>query len=168
MLSPAHRAAILSPTTDTLGLGVARDEDAGRKGFYVTELFARRPHPFTIEEALEQLRKRLDESRARVSLPPLAWHSSLAHAAENAAKLYFERPKAQVERLLVESVRAADEPLGTRLLLASLFENIEPQALPITTGILDADARWVGAAIEKGSDSRTGSQGMVLAIVIAK
>ncbi len=168
MLSPAHRAAILSPTVDRLGLGVARHEDQGRSGFYVTELFARGPRPFVIEVALKRLRERLDEARARVNLPPLAWHPSLVHAAQNAAGLYFERPKIQVERLLVESVRAADEPLGTRLLVASLFENMETDAVPISTGVLDADARWVGAGIARGSDSRTGAHGIALAIVIAK
>lgn len=67
MNSPGHRANILDPTFNSVGIGVVKRED----GIYVTEDFARRLPDATVEGAEESIARSMNRLRRRAGLP--AW-----------------------------------------------------------------------------------------------
>lgn len=83
--SPAHRANLLSPEVDRVGVGAAvNDGEAGRE-LYVTQLFARFPTIQSAAEATARLRLRTDELRRSARLAPLASDPVLDDLAATAA-----------------------------------------------------------------------------------
>lgn len=69
MDSPNHREEILTPGYDFIGIGVVYSKD--KKGFFVTQDFLRSLTYVPIEKGEADLRKRINELRARRSVPPL-------------------------------------------------------------------------------------------------
>jgi hypothetical protein len=67
MNSPGHRANILDPQYNSIGIGVVRTAE----GIYVTQDFARRLPEASVDEAEEQVASRLNRMRRAVGMPLL-------------------------------------------------------------------------------------------------
>jgi uncharacterized protein YkwD len=168
MLSPAHRAAILSPHVDQLGIGVASQPEGDRPAFFVTELFAHAPVEVDRAQAEERLLARVAELRRVRGLSPLWRSDALDRAARRSAEEYFTRPNADAETLLITGIRSVIEPPETKLIMATMFFDVEAEALPLSAEMLDRGARFIGLAIAQGDDPRLGPRGVVWAVVVAK
>jgi uncharacterized protein YkwD len=168
MLSPAHRAAILSAHVDEVGIGVASEPEGERPAFYVTELFAHAPVEIDHARAEAQLLARVAELREKRGLPALWRSDALDRAARRASEEYFTRPEASGETLLSTGINAVVEPPETKLIMASMFLDVEAEALPLSAEMLDPGARFIGLAIVQGDDPRLGPRGVVWAVVVAK
>jgi uncharacterized protein YkwD len=168
MLSPAHRAAILSPHVDELGIGVTKEPEEDRHAFFVTELFAHAPVQLEPEAASQALLSRIDQLRKERGLSPITRSDSFDRAAMRAATEYFSRPKADAETILITGVRSITEPPGTHLIFASMFLDVEALALPLSSEMLDPKARFIGIAVAQGDDPRLGPGGVVWAVVVAR
>jgi uncharacterized protein YkwD len=168
MLSPAHRAAILGKHVDELGIGVASEPEGDRPAFYVTELFAHAPVEVDRARAEAQLFARVDELRRVRGLSPLWRSQALDRAAERAAQEYFTRPEASGETLLTAGINSVVGPPETKLIMATMFLDVEAEALPLSSEMLDRGARFIGIAIAQGDDPRLGPRGVVWAVVVAE
>jgi hypothetical protein len=69
MSSQKHRENILDPDFDQLGVGVVYNEK--KKAFFVTQDFMKSVILLTEEEAINEMRKRINGLRVKNSLPPL-------------------------------------------------------------------------------------------------
>lgn len=67
MESPGHRANILKPEFNTVGIGIQRAGDR----MWVTQAFARRVNVTSPSEAMEAVAKRMQQHRKKAGLPPL-------------------------------------------------------------------------------------------------
>ena len=168
MLSPAHRAAILSPHVDEVGIGVAFEPEGERRAFYVTELFAHAAVPLDAGAASQALLARVAQLRKERGLQPITRSDSFDKAAQRAASEYFSRPAADAETILITGVRSITEPPGTHLIFASMFLDVEAQALPLSSEMLDPKARFIGIGLAQGDDPRLGPDGVVWAVVVAR
>jgi uncharacterized protein YkwD len=68
MDSPGHKANILDPDFDEVGIGVFFKED---KGYYVTQDFAKSLKPKGREEARAEVEEHINSMRLEYSLPPI-------------------------------------------------------------------------------------------------
>jgi uncharacterized protein YkwD len=68
MDSPGHRANVLDPDFDELGIGVVFKKD---KGYYVTQDFIRVMAPKGREEARAEVEEHINSMRRKYSLPPI-------------------------------------------------------------------------------------------------
>jgi uncharacterized protein YkwD len=168
MLSPAHRAAILGKHVDELGIGVASEPEGERPAFYVTELFAHAPVEVDRARAEAQLLARVAELRRVRGLAPLWRSEALDRAAQRATQEYFTRPGASGETLLTAGINSVVGPPETKLIMASMFLDVEAEALPLSAEMLEKGARFIGIAIAQGDDPRLGPRGVVWAVVVAK
>ncbi len=168
MLSPAHRAAILSPSVDEVGIGVASEPENERRAFFVTELFAHAAVPLELGPASAALLARIAQLRKERGLQPITRSDSFDRAAQRAASEYFSRPQADAETLLITGVRSITEPPGTHLIFASMFLDVEAEALPLSSEMLDPKARFIGIGMAQGDDPRLGPAGVVWAVVVAR
>jgi len=86
MMSPAHRANLLSADVTRLGVGVAADQGVGdRSGYLITQVFARPRVLPTGEDLRAQVRARLEAARRLQGWPQLAASPELDRAAERVA-----------------------------------------------------------------------------------
>ena len=68
MDSPGHRANVVDPDFDELGIGVVFKKD---KGYYVTQDFIRALAPMGKEEARAEVEEHINSMRRKYSLPPI-------------------------------------------------------------------------------------------------
>ncbi len=87
MKSPGHRENILDPEFDELGVGVIFEEN---EGYYITEDFLLSFVPMEEEEVKKEIQEKINDLRAKSSLPPLSF---LAEADDYAKR--YARSKAE-------------------------------------------------------------------------
>ncbi|MBM3312787.1 MAG: CAP domain-containing protein, partial [Candidatus Aminicenantes bacterium] len=83
MNSPDHRENVLDPRFDEVGIGVVRDPD---RTYYVTQDFIQSLDLKDEPESLDFLLRRIQDVRAPMSLPPLAWVDEVSASARGYAR----------------------------------------------------------------------------------
>ncbi len=90
MDSPGHRANILDPDFDKVGIGVVFKED---NGYYVTQDFIRSLKPKGREEARVEVEEHINSMRRKYSLPPLLFSKEAnAYAQQCSLNKIKDRP----------------------------------------------------------------------------
>ena len=167
MESPAHRAALLAGDVERLGLGVVPSYEGRSVAWYVTELFARLPHPIDPAKALDDTARHVNAARAERGLNPLVAHEGLRRAAEAGAARFFAEPTLDEKALVEHTVRQSAKPRGARYAAARLFLAAEPSTIELTEELLDPAARWLGVGMATGQHPRTGPYGVSIVTIVA-
>lgn len=121
MESPGHRANIVNPDVDRLGLGVITEPEGERVAFLATELFARFAAPFDAARAPRQLAEAVAARRKPRKLAPPRLDAALSKAAQRAAERFAADPRLDQRALLDQTTRALKAPpRGVTGVLAAL------------------------------------------------
>jgi uncharacterized protein YkwD len=110
MESPGHRANIVSPDVDRLGLGVIAEQEGERVAFLATELFARFAAPLDARLAPRQLVEAVAGRRKPRKLAAPRLDAQLSKAAQGAAERFAENPRVDQRALLAQTTRALKTP----------------------------------------------------------
>jgi uncharacterized protein YkwD len=161
--SPAHRANLLSPGVDRVGVGAAVNESEGGRELFVTQLFARFPAIQDATEATARLRLRTAELRQSVRLAPLAADPVLDDlAATSAARLAAGTTSlAQAEAPIAAAMdRMGDRYAALRTIAAS---GIGIEELRLPDSLRDPNLSHAGIATAVGY--RNGDR-VIFAVII--
>lgn len=165
MLSPPHRANVLSAEVDHAGVGVALGTDqAGRAMAYLVELFIKIQPPPDVGAALATIRQAIDKKRAAEKVPELAVDAGLEKLAKDYAAVVAAAggppPKAKTEELvaaLKKGYRDTTFMVDARIDLADFAE--DPNAL--------AKGKLVGLGGALGRHPRLGKNTLFVVLIIA-
>lgn len=89
MRSPGHRANILAEDVTRVGIGVVigeRESSVGARPIYCTQNFYRSSKALVFEHPEVELRRRVDQRRARRRRDPIVWNDDLGQAASRYAQ----------------------------------------------------------------------------------
>jgi hypothetical protein len=135
MKSPPHRANILSPKYNTVGVGVVRRGDV----YWVTQDFAHRLQEYSLDEAEDAILAAWQRERQRANLPPapaarIAQLRSLACAMADNGRLDSRAPlrlpdveaavvytESEPSHLPANAVKMAHDPTVKRLAVGTCF-----------------------------------------------
>lgn len=87
--SPGHRANLINPDANTVGIGVVVDETDGRRAFVATQLFVRFAREIDTAAASAHLLETMNRARVARGARPLEVEPNLEAAAVEAANAYF-------------------------------------------------------------------------------
>ncbi|MFO0712973.1 MAG: CAP domain-containing protein [Sandaracinus sp.] len=90
--SPGHRANLINPDVNTVGLGVVIDEEDGRRAYIATQLFLRFAREIDTSAAPAHLLEMMNRARSARGARPLETEPNLQNAAQEAASAYFSDP----------------------------------------------------------------------------
>lgn len=147
MESPGHRANIVSPDVNRLGLGVVAEQEGEHVAFLATELFARFAAPLDLQRAPRQLADAVAARRKQRRLAPPGLDPALSKAAQGAAERFAADPRLDQRALLDRTTRALKAPRGVTRVLAALVQAEEiPQAAE-TDELLDPRLVALGVGV---------------------
>jgi uncharacterized protein YkwD len=149
MESPGHRANIVSPEVDRLGIGVIAEAEGDRVAFLATELFARFAAPLDARRAPRQLAEAVAARRKQRKLAAPRLDTALSKAAQGAAERFASDPRVDQRALLDRTTSAlSPPPRGVTGLLAALVLAEEISQVAESDELLDPRlvALGVGAA----------------------
>lgn len=87
--SPGHRANLINPDVNAIGVGVTVDEADGRRAFVATQVFLRFAREIDTSTAPAHLLEMMNRARTARSARPLEVEPNLQAAAQEAASAYF-------------------------------------------------------------------------------
>jgi len=90
--SPGHRANLINPDVNAVGLGVTVDETDGRRAFVATQVFLRFAREIDTSAAPARLFEMMNRARTARSARALELEPNLQNAAQEAAAAYFTEP----------------------------------------------------------------------------
>lgn len=90
--SPGHRANLINPDVNTIGIGVVTDEADGRRAFIATQVFLRVTREIDTSAAPAHLLEMMNRARTARGARPLEVEPNLQGAAQEAAAAYFSDP----------------------------------------------------------------------------
>jgi uncharacterized protein YkwD len=90
--SPGHRANLINPDVNTVGIAVVVDESDGRRAFIATQVFLRVTREIDTAAAPARLLEMMNRARTARGARPLEVEPNLASAAQEAASAYFTDP----------------------------------------------------------------------------
>ncbi|MCP4605145.1 MAG: hypothetical protein GY847_32270 [Proteobacteria bacterium] len=99
MQSPAHRANILNPRYDHVGIGVALVESESGVSVLVTQIFARERTPIEPKSIANNVFRMINDHRAKLGRRKLAEHPFLTQSAKEVAKNCFKEEKPRPESI---------------------------------------------------------------------
>ncbi len=143
MMSPAHRANILSTQFNHVGVGVAFLEKDGFADIVVTQVFGRQRQPIDMATAAEDVTSTVNRQLKKKGKSRLSVHPLLVHAAKEAGSRCFvdEDPSIGHVQNVFGSVR------GVRLKTSSL----ERAAAQVEKHITYKDTH-IGVGVREGRD----------------
>ena len=103
MHSPGHRANILDPQYNAIGVAVIRTA----QGLYITEDFAHKLREFSVDEAENEISASLNSLRRSVGMPQLSRHSApelRARACEMAASDHLDPHAGLISREVRDAI----------------------------------------------------------------
>ncbi len=150
MLSPPHRANLLNPAYNVVGLGVVRSGDR----LYIVEDFARALPAYSAGEVKEQIAAAVNQMRSQGHRPQLSRHD-LANADADACSM------AQADKLGTSQVSR----LGRRFTVLT-YTSLHPETLPVEAehaiGSPNLHSFSIGACYARTDTYPTGVQWIVL------
>lgn len=90
--SPGHRANLINPDVNAIGVGVTIDEADGRRAFVATQVFLRFAREIDASAAPARLLEMMNRARSARSARALEVEPNLQNAAQEAAAAYFTDP----------------------------------------------------------------------------
>jgi uncharacterized protein YkwD len=163
--SPGHRANLINPDVNTVGLGVVIDEADGRRAYIATQLFLRFAREIDTSAAPAHLLEMMNRARTARGARPLETEQNLQNAAQEAANAYFtdttlttqttvDRASASMRRYSIAFRRIG----GVMAIVSDVDEagQLEPT--------LADDVDYVGIGVSQGT--RSDSEPNAIAVVI--
>ncbi len=148
MESPGHRANILNPDVDVLGLGVVSEPEGERVAFLATELFARFAAPFDPERAPRQLADAVAVRRKQRKLAAVRLDAALSRAAQQSAEHFAAQPNVGQHALLDQTTRSLKSPpRGVDAVVAALVLAEEVAQVADAEQLLDPRAVALGIGV---------------------
>jgi uncharacterized protein YkwD len=161
--SPAHRANLLAPSADRLGVGIARGTlPTGEPIVYLTEILLE-PAPDHATDRLTpdaRVREALWRERARRGLPSLTNDAALEGLARAAASRMRAEDAGEVEGLTEGALR-----LGRDLAASDAFIAGEVGEAVRSRNLVDPRFRRVGVGVAPGDSRRFGPARLFIAVV---
>ncbi len=163
--SPGHRANLVNPDVNAVGIGVVVDERDGRRAFLATEVFLQVSHDIDVAAAPSRLLELMNRARAARGARALEIEPNLARAAQEAADAYFADPalttQATVDRASssLRSYAIAFRRVGGVMAVVGSLDDagqLEPT--------LDDTVDFVGVGVAQGT--RADSPPNAIAVVI--
>lgn len=155
--SPAHRATILDPAFDSVGIGTVLQRDSiGQSSMIVTAVLARVPLPEAARLSAVMVLETLQALRKEKNLPPFRVDVGLGGSAHVGSRAASGTPEAPLDVRLAQGVAGAMRELrkfvkrrgSARKVCFSLFDIIERQQLDIASPmLLDLDAQNIGVGV---------------------
>lgn len=161
--SPAHRANLLSPEADRIGVGIARGRlPTGEPQVYLTEILIEAGDEPDVSRLTPDARVReaLWRERARRNLPPLTNDLALEALAREAAAAMRANDSGEIEGLATSALR-----LGRELSAADAFIARAPDEALRSRNLTDARFRRVGVGVAIGDSGRFGPARLFVAVV---
>jgi uncharacterized protein YkwD len=159
MDSPGHRANLLSPEVDRIGIGIERSDGlGGTPELLVTQLFLRGAPPFDAAHAPDELARRVAEVRRAARAAPLARDAALDRLAQATARdlaagtLEPAHAGERVQGALAKE-GASYRALRSVFAVASGLDQLDGSSSP---ALLDGAARRVGLGVARGRRSDGG------------
>lgn len=153
MASPEHRANILSPAYDTIGIGAAIGDDGA---CFITQDFLKPIGVFTPEELKRKAVLKAQDIRASRAVPPLLWDNEAEALAEKLAQARAEGRELPVIPDSLGEVAAI-------FVVGPAFDDLETQADEI--GRPDCREGGLGITFGRDKDHRGGAYFMVLLLL---
>ena len=165
--SPGHRANLVNPDANTIGIGVMVEDEGGRPAFLATQVFIRLARPIDVAAAPATVLEAINRARAARGAPALTIESNLAEAAQTAAEAFFTNPtqsqqdtidqaSASLRRFSIAFRRVG----GVMAVVSTLSEatQLEPT--------LTDDVQLVGIGVAQGDRADTGPNSIAVVIVL--
>jgi hypothetical protein len=93
-----HRANLINPDVNTVGIGVVADETDGRRAYVATQVFLRFAREIDVGAAPQRLLEMMNRARTARGARPLSTEPNLESAAQEAASAYFTDPSLSTHR----------------------------------------------------------------------
>jgi len=157
MQSPGHRANILNPLAEEVGVGVALIEGDVKPSVIVTQVFAVGPEEVDVDRVAEQVLAALDKARAAAGVPEVKRNRKLDRVAQQAAKLCFvgsEKMSAGLSRLDIDL-----QKLGFSAVATPVYFTNSPRTFGFDradTHAVDRQFSDVGIAVVQGKHPQYG------------
>lgn len=165
LASPGHRANIINPDANTVGLGVVEDVSDGRTAYIATEVFVRFARAIDTAAAPSRVLEMMNRARVARGAQPLALEPNLQSAASEAAQAYFADPtlttQATVDRASGSMRRFSIAFRRVGGVMAVVSDVDEAGQLEPT---LADDVDYVGIGVAQGT--RPDSEANAIAVVI--
>jgi uncharacterized protein YkwD len=163
--SPGHRANLINPDVNTVGIGVVADETDGRRAYVATQVFLRFAREIDVGAAPQRLLEMMNRARTARGARPLSTEPNLESAAQEAASAYFTDPslstQASVDRASAGLRRYSIAFRRVGGVMAVVSDVAEAGQLEPT---LADDVSYVGIGVAQGT--RPDSEPNAIAVVI--
>lgn len=150
--SPGHRANLVNPDVNTIGLGVVVDDRDGRRAFLATEVFLRVTDEIDVASAPTRLLELMNRARVARGARALESEPNLTRAAQEAADAYFADPSLSTQAAVdrgsagLRSYAVLFRRVGGVMAVVSALDDagqLEPA--------LDAEVDYVGVGVAQGT-----------------
>jgi uncharacterized protein YkwD len=165
--SPGHRANLVNPDANVVGIGVVADQSDGRTAFVATEVFLRFAQPIDVASAPQTVVDAINRARTARGAQAMRSDPNLAAAADEAARAFFTNPSMTTQ----DAVDQASTSLrrfslqfrrlgGVMAVVTALSEatELEPS--------FEADVDSVGVGVAQGTRPDTGENAIAVVIML--
>lgn len=165
--SPGHRANLVNPDANVVGIGVVADTSDGRTAFIATEVFLRFAQPIDVSGAPQTVLDAINHARTARGARALTMEPNLQGAADAAAREYFSDPSITTQDAVDHASTAmrrfslAFRRLGGVMAVVTVLDEateLEPS--------FEADVDYVGIGVAQGTRPDTGENAIAVVIML--
>jgi uncharacterized protein YkwD len=167
LASPGHRANLVNPDANVVGIGVVADESDGRTAFVVTQVFLRFAQPIDVSGAPAIVLEAINHARTARGASALSSEPNLQAAADASAREFFSDPTLTTQDAVDHATTSlrrfsiAFRRLGGLVAVVTALgeaEELEPS--------FDDDVDYVGIGVAQGTRPDTGENAIVVVIML--
>lgn len=165
--SPGHRANLVNPDANVVGIGVVSDTSDGRTAFVATEVFLRFAQPIDVSAAPQTVLDAINHARTARGAHAVTMEPNLQAAADQAARDFFTNPSMTTQDAVDQASTAmrrfslAFRRLGGVMAVVTVLD--EAQELEPS---FEADVDYVGIGVAQGSRPDTGENAIAVVIML--
>lgn len=167
LASPGHRANLVNPDANVVGIGVVADESDGRTAFVATQVFLRFAQPIDVAGAPAIVLEAINHARTARGASALESEPNLQAAADASAREFFSDPSLSTQDVVDHATTSlrrfsiAFRRLGGLVAVVTALgeaEELEPS--------FDDDVDYVGIGVAQGTRPDTGENAIVVVIML--
>jgi uncharacterized protein YkwD len=165
--SPGHRANLVNPDANVVGIGIVADTSDGRTAFIATEVFLRFAQPIDVSGAPQTVLEAINHARTARGARALTMEPNLQSAADAAAREYFSTPSMTTQDTVDHASTAmrrfslAFRRIGGVMAVVTVLDEateLEPS--------FEADVDYVGIGVAQGTRPDTGENAIAVVIML--
>lgn len=167
LASPGHRANLVNPDANVIGIGVVADESDGRTAYVATQVFLRFAQPIDVTGAPAIVLQAINHARTARGASALESEPNLQAAADASAREFFSDPALSTQDVVDHATTSlrrfsiAFRRLGGLVAVVTALgeaEELEPS--------FDDDVDYVGIGVAQGTRPDTGENAIVVVIML--